>query len=131
MGKRKTKFTRATKETDIAVTLALDGEGSYCIDTGIDFLDHMLELFTKHGLFDMTVKARSVKDADGHHTNEDVGISLGKAFAKALDKKTGINRFGFFMVPMDEATASCVLDISGRPYLEFCRGDDKRKILRV
>ncbi len=117
--KRKTKFVRKTKETDIMIELNVDGRGSHAVDSGIVFLDHMLDLFAKHGLFDITLRARATKDIDFHHTNEDIGISLGKAFAKALSGKEKINRFGFFMAPMDEAIASCVIDISGRPFLRF------------
>lgn len=111
------KVKRKTKETDISVSLDIDGSGKSKISTGIKFLDHMLELFAKHGLFDLDVKARGDIKVDIHHTNEDVGIALGEAFKKALGDKKGIRRFGASSVPMDEALAEVSLDISGRPSL--------------
>lgn len=117
MSKRIVKITRKTSETDIQIKLNLDGRGKSDIDTGIKFLDHMLTLFAKHGLFDVHIKAKGDLDVDIHHTNEDIGISLAEAFKKALGKKEGIRRFGFGYAPMDEALARLVVDISGRPYL--------------
>jgi len=118
---RKSFVERKTTETNISVSLNIDGKGKSKIDTGIGFLDHMLELFSKHGLFDLKVKAKGDLKVDKHHTNEDVGICLGEAFKKALGKKAGIRRYGYCFVPMDEALAHArvVLDISGRPSLFF------------
>ncbi len=112
---------RKTKETSIAVTLNLDGEGKSKIKTGIRFLDHMLDLFTKHGIFDLTVRAKGDLDIDIHHTNEDIGITIGQAIRKALGNKKGIRRFGSAFVPMDETLSRCrvALDISGRPSFYF------------
>jgi len=118
---RMAEIKRKTAETDITVQLNLDGEGKSKIKTGIGFLDHMLTLFAKHGLFDLNVTARGDLEVDRHHTNEDVGICLGEAFSKALADKKGISRYGFTFVPMDEslANARVVLDISGRPSFYF------------
>jgi imidazoleglycerol-phosphate dehydratase len=116
---RKAKVDRKTKETDIKVTLNLDGEGKYTIDTSIPFVDHMLSLMCKHGLFDMRLKAKGDIDVDYHHTIEDIGIVLGKAVKQALGNMKGISRYGQASVPMDEAFASVSLDISGRPYLVY------------
>ncbi len=113
------KIDRKTKETDIKITLNLDGEGKYTIDTSIPFLDHMLSLMCKHGLFDMKIKAKGDIDVDYHHTVEDIGIVLGKTVKQALGKMKGISRYGRESVPMDEALASVTLDISGRPYLVY------------
>lgn len=112
---RKASLKRTTRETDIAIKMNIDGSGAGSYDTGIPFLNHMLELFTKHGLFDLEVKAKGDLDVDIHHTNEDVGITLGQALTKALGDKKGIRRYGFFHVPMDEALIRVTLDISGRP----------------
>jgi len=130
MKNRTAQIKRKTKETDIAIKLNIDGTGKACIDTGIGFLDHMLELFAYHGLFDLKVKAKGDLDVDTHHTNEDIGIALGQAFKKALKSKKGINRFGQSFVPMDEALsrARVVLDISSRPSLYF---DNKIKWLKA
>lgn len=114
---RRAKVKRKTKETDIQVSLNIDGQGKSKIDTGIGFLDHMLELFAKHGLFDLEIKAKGDLKVDIHHTNEDVGRLLGEAFNKALGKKVGIRRFGEKTVPMDEALVRVVIDISGRASL--------------
>lgn len=114
---RKAKVKRRTRETDILVALNVDGQGKSKIATGIGFLDHMLELFAKHGLFDLEIKARGDLEVDLHHTNEDIAICLGQAFNQALGKKEGIRRFGDKTVPMDEALVHVVVDISGRPYL--------------
>jgi len=113
--KRQTTITRKTQETQIQTTLVIDGRGRSEIQTGLPFLNHMLTSLAKHGLFDLKVKAKGDLDVDIHHTNEDVGIVLGQAFAKALGKKEGIRRFGFFSVPMDEALVRSSLDFSGRP----------------
>lgn len=118
MKKRKASVLRRTRETDISVKLDIDGRGNSKIGTGIGFLDHMLELFAFHGLFDLVLKAKGDLNVDLHHTNEDVGIAVGEAFKKALgNKKSGIRRFGSAFVPMDEALALVVVDISGRPNL--------------
>ena len=109
---------RKTQETDISISLSLDG-GETNILTGIGFFDHMLNAFAVHGGFGLNVKAVGDLQVDGHHTIEDVGIVLGKAFAEALGDKSGISRFGSFFVPMDEALAFASVDISGRPYLVF------------
>lgn len=114
---RKTKVRRKTGETDITVSLAIDGKGDSKIKTGIPFLDHMLTLFSKHGLFDLEISAKGDLDVDIHHTNEDIGISLGQAFEQALGKKKGIKRFGEKTVPMDESLVRVVIDISGRPFI--------------
>jgi imidazoleglycerol-phosphate dehydratase len=114
---RKAEVKRKTNETDVVVKLAIDGVGKSKIATGIAFLDHMLTLFSKHGFFDLEVKATGDIAVDIHHTNEDVAITLGAAFQKALDTKKGIRRYGFFYVPMDEALVRVVIDISGRPYV--------------
>lgn len=112
---RKAVIKRKTRETDISIKLNVDGRGVCKVDTGIPFLNHMLELFTKHGLFDCDIRAKGDLDVDIHHTNEDVGIALGQAFEKALGNKTGIRRYGFFSLPMDETLIRVSLDISGRP----------------
>ena len=114
MKKRETEIKRKTKETDIAGKLAIDGKGNADITTGIGFLDHMLELFTFHGLFNLELKATGDLSVDMHHTNEDIGIALGIAFKKALGDCKGIKRFGSAEVPMDKARAKVVVDISNR-----------------
>jgi len=119
MRKRKVKEARKTKETNIVIELNIDGKGRSNIRTGIGFLDHMLTLFSKHGFFDLRIKAKGDLDVDIHHTNEDVGIVLGKAFKKALDKKKGIRRFGDSFVPMDGSLVRVVLDLSNRPSLHI------------
>ncbi len=116
---RKTQINRKTKETDILLEINLDGKGVYNINTSIPFLDHMLSLFAKHGLFDLKIKAMGDVDVDYHHTVEDVGICLGDAFKKAVGNKKGIERYGIASVPMDEAIANVSLDISERPYLVY------------
>ena len=116
---RKISLARKTTETDIKIEISLDGEGKSSIKTPIGFLNHMLNLFARHGLFDLTLKARGDVDVDIHHTNEDVGIVLGLAIKKALADKQGIRRFGFASVPIDEALAEVSLDLSGRPYLRL------------
>jgi imidazoleglycerol-phosphate dehydratase len=114
---RKAFVERVTKETQIRATLAIEGKGRYAISTGIRFLDHMLELFTRHGAFDLELKASGDLDVDQHHTVEDVGIVLGQCFAKALGDRVGINRAGYFVMPMDESLAVVAVDLSGRPAL--------------
>lgn len=116
---RKSRIERTTFETDIQMELLIDGEGKSDIDTGIAFLDHMLILFSKHGLFDLKVKIKGDIEVDSHHTIEDAGIVLGQCIAKALGDKKSIRRYGDIVLPMDEALILCALDISGRPYLAF------------
>jgi imidazoleglycerol-phosphate dehydratase len=116
---RTASVTRKTAETDITLTLALDGTGQSKIETGVPFFDHMLTLFAKHGLFDLTVKAKGDTDVDYHHTVEDVGLVLGQAFKEALGDKIGIKRYGFFLLPMDESLARIVVDVGGRPHLVY------------
>jgi len=108
---------RKTAETDIRGRLKLDGRGRYKISTGVRFLDHMLELFTRHGGFDLDLEAHGDLDVDQHHTVEDVGIVLGQLLRDALGSKKGINRAGYFLMPMDETLAIAAIDLSGRPYL--------------
>lgn len=116
---RTANIERTTNETDITVRLNVDGTGESSIDTGVGFFDHMLTLFAKHGLFDLEVNAKGDLEVDGHHTVEDVGICLGQAFDKALGTKEGITRYGFFILPMDEALATVAVDLSGRAYLAY------------
>ncbi len=117
MRAREAQVHRRTAETDIRLRLSLDGRGRYQISTGIRFLDHMLELFTRHGAFDLELEARGDLDVDQHHTVEDVGIVLGEAVRQALGDKRGINRAGYFVMPMDETLAVVAVDLSGRPHL--------------
>lgn len=116
---RTAEIARKTKETDIKIKLNLDGSGTHDIDTGIGFFDHMLTALCVHGGFDMEISCKGDLYVDGHHTVEDVGICLGKAFCEALGDKSGIMRYGSFFIPMDEALGFCSLDISARPYLVF------------
>lgn len=118
-GSRIAAITRTTKETDIELTLNLDGTGATDVDTGVPFFDHMLDAFGRHGLFDLTVRAQGDIEVDAHHTVEDVGIVLGGAFAQALGDKRGIVRFGSSYVPMDEALVLAACDISGRGQLHY------------
>jgi imidazoleglycerol-phosphate dehydratase len=111
--------TRKTAETDIVLTLGIDGRGAAKIETGIPFFDHMLTLFAKHGLFDLEVTAKGDVAVDYHHTVEDVGLVLGQAFKEALGEKLGIKRYGFFVLPMDESLARVVIDVGGRPHLVY------------
>src|SRR5262245_25194862 len=114
--RRSTAFDRRTTETQIKGRLAIDGQGRYNVSTGIRFFDHMLELFTRHGGFDVTLAAKVDLDVDQHHTVEDVGITLGEALLKALGDRKGINRAGYFVMPMDETLAVAAVDLSGRPH---------------
>ena len=116
---RNASIERRTFETEISITLNLDGTGKSRIDTGCGFLNHMLTLFASHGRFDLTVCCKGDTDVDDHHTVEDIGICLGKAFAEALGDKRGITRYGSFLLPMDEALIQTAVDISGRSYLGY------------
>jgi len=116
---RQAEIERATKETDINVKLDLDGEGKSAVSTGVPFLDHMLELFARHGLFDLVVTCKGDLQIDDHHSVEDTAICLGRAFADALGDKKGITRYGAAYTPMDETLARAVVDLSGRPYLVY------------
>ena len=117
MKARTARLHRKTRETDIRARLALDGHGRYAISTGVRFLDHMLELFARHSGFDLELEARGDLDVDQHHTVEDVGLVLGQAVRQALGSKRGINRAGYFLMPMDETLALAAIDLGGRPYL--------------
>ena len=119
MAARKAEVHRKTNETDIQLSLQIEGEGKYTVSTGVPFLDHMLELFTRHGFFNLTLQAKGDTAVDDHHTVEDVGLALGLAFREALGDKHGIRRFGDATVPLDEALVSCVVDLSGRPFLAY------------
>ena len=119
MAARKADVQRKTNETDIRLSVQLEGEGKYEVSTGVPFLDHMLELFARHGFFDLSVQANGDIAVDDHHTVEDVGLALGQALREALDDKHGIRRFGEASVPLDEALVSCVVDLSGRPFLAY------------
>jgi imidazoleglycerol-phosphate dehydratase len=125
---RTATVNRTTSETDISLTLNLDGTGVADIATGIGFLDHMLTSLARHGLFDLTIRARGDLHIDFHHTTEDVGIVLGTAFAKALGDKRGIRRFGHALIPMDETLAEAAVDISGRPFLAWNIDFERPKI---
>jgi imidazoleglycerol-phosphate dehydratase len=116
---RTSKIERNTKETQISGTLRIEGRGRYEISTGVRFLDHMLELFAKHGGFDLKLRANGDLDVDQHHTVEDVGIVLGQLFSQALGDRRGINRAGYFVMPMDETLAITAVDLGGRPYLIY------------
>lgn len=116
---RGTEITRKTKETDITLKLNLDGSGVSEIDTGIGFFNHMLEGFSRHGLFDLNCKVTGDLQVDGHHTVEDTGIVLGTAIKDAVGDKKGIKRYGFFILPMDDALCLCAVDLCGRPYFQF------------
>ena len=125
---RRAVVDRRTKETRIRLVIALDGKGQYTVRTGIRFLDHMLELFARHGAFDLTIDARGDLDVDQHHTVEDLGIALGEAVSKALGSRRGINRAGYFVMPMDETLAVAAIDLGGRPHAVV---DLRVKVLRV
>ena len=116
---RTAEVRRKTKETDIRVALTLDGSGQSSVTTGLPFLDHMLELFARHGLFDLEVECRGDLEVDDHHSVEDIAISLGQALAQSLGDKAGIARYGMSVVPMDEALCRAVIDLSGRFYLVY------------
>lgn len=113
------EVSRKTKETDIEVAFAIDGTGKSDLNTGIGFFDHMLDGFTRHGLFDLRVKCKGDLNVDCHHSIEDIGIVIGKAIKEAVGDKAGIKRYGSCMLPMDETLALCAVDLSGRPYLVF------------
>jgi len=117
--KRETQVQRKTKETDVRIKLGLDGEGRARINTALPFLDHMLELFAKHGLFDLEVSCKGDLEIDDHHSVEDIAITLGQALLQALGNKAGIRRYGESVVPMDEALCRAVIDLSGRFYLVY------------
>ena len=119
MSQRKATITRTTNETDVSVTLNLDGAGRGNIKTGVQFLDHMLSLFAKHGVFDLDVLCKGDLEVDAHHSVEDIGICLGSALNKALGDKTGLTRFSHAYFPMDETLVRVVMDLSGRPYLVY------------
>ena len=116
---RAATIERLTRETQIRARLEIDGRGEYAVSTGIRFLDHMLELFTRHGGFDLEMDAKGDLDVDQHHTVEDVGIVLGQCFAHALGDRIGVNRAGYFLMPMDETLAVVAIDLSGRPALVY------------
>ena len=119
MASRTGKPEGKTKETDVKVSIELDGKGEYDIDTGIGFFDHMLEGFSKHGFFDLQLSCKGDLKVDGHHTVEDCGIALGSALREALGDKKGIRRYGHFILPMDDALVLCAIDLGGRPFLNF------------
>ena len=125
---RTSDISRVTAETDIRLSLDLDGRGTSEIDTGVGFLDHMLTLFARHGRFDLYVKAKGDVYVDDHHTVEDVGIVLGQAFAEAVGDKKGICRYGSCILPMDEALILCAADISGRDYLGYALNIPTEKV---
>ncbi|CAM3769819.1 imidazoleglycerol-phosphate dehydratase HisB [Cohnella lubricantis] len=118
-GSRMAEVARKTNETDIKLSFGLDGTGSVNIETDVPFLNHMLDLFAKHGQFDLTVEARGDVDIDDHHTVEDIGICLGQTLREALGDKAGIKRYASVFVPMDEALAQVVIDVSNRPHFEY------------
>ena len=119
MSARSAEVSRNTKETQISVSLKLDGEGAFDLDTGLPFLEHMLQQIAVHGLVDLKVKAQGDLDVDAHHTVEDIGITLGQALSKSLGERKGITRYGHAYVPLDEALSRVVIDFSGRPGLEY------------
>lgn len=119
MEERKSVIQRKTTETDISLELSIDGQGMSAVETGIGFFDHMLQGFAKHGLFDLTLKAKGDLIVDCHHTIEDTGIVLGEAIKQAIGNKKGIRRYGSMILPMDETLVLCAIDLSGRPYLAF------------
>jgi imidazoleglycerol-phosphate dehydratase len=125
---RSATLARSTSETDIRLTLDLDGTGVAAIATGVGFLDHMLTSFARHALFDLAVQAKGDLQVDDHHTTEDIGIVLGQALARALGEKRGVRRFGHAVVPMDEALVQAAVDLSGRPYLAWSVGFARPKI---
>lgn len=128
MDNRTAKIVRNTKETQIELEINLDGSGNYEVETGIPFFNHMLELFARHGLFDLKIRARGDIDIDYHHTVEDVGIVLGRAVKKAVGDKAGMNRYGFFILPMDEVLVRVVIDLSNRPILVYNLGSLEARV---
>lgn len=116
---RSASITRKTKETDISLSLLIDGSGKSQIDTGIGFFNHMLEGFARHGFFDLSLQVKGDLQVDGHHTVEDVGIVLGTAIKEAIGDKAGIKRYGSFILPMDDALVLCAVDLCGRPYFSY------------
>jgi len=128
MKKRTAAISRKTRETDIAVSLNLDGTGVYSVSTGIPFLDHMLELFSRHSLIDLNVKATGDLAVDYHHTVEDLGLVLGTCFDQALGERKGIRRYGWCQLPMDESLAEVAVDLGGRPFLVWSIANKKKKI---
>jgi imidazoleglycerol-phosphate dehydratase len=128
MEKRSAPVTRTTTETDITLTLTIDGSGQYAIDTPVPFLTHMLELFSRHGMFDLTIKATGDVAIDYHHTVEDIGICLGQALRNALGDKQDMTRYGEATIPMDEAAAHTCIDLGGRPFLTFDVPDMPQKV---
>ena len=128
MKNRIAKIIRNTKETQIELELNLDGSGKYDIETGIPFFNHMLELFTRHGIFDLTIRAKGDIEIDYHHTVEDVGIVLGQAFKQAVGDKAGMNRYGFFILPMDETLVRVAVDLSNRPILVYDLGNSDGRV---
>jgi len=127
-GLRKATVKRKTNETSIVLELNVDGSDERSIDCGIGFLNHMLDLFAKHGSFDLSIRAKGDLEIDEHHTVEDIGIVLGQAFKKALGEKKGIKRYGFFSLPMDEALANVTVDLSGRSWLVFNAEFEREKV---
>ncbi len=130
MSERKATVERKTGETDIKLTVNLDGTGQYSIETGVPFFNHMLELLSKHSLIDMDISATGDIDVDYHHLVEDVALALGEAFNQALGERRGINRYGFWVLPMDDALAQAevALDLGGRPYLDYNIAIEKKMI---
>jgi imidazoleglycerol-phosphate dehydratase len=125
---RKAVIQRKTTETDVSVEVNLDGKGEGCIDTSVPFFDHMLNLFARHGLFDLTVRSKGDTAIDDHHLVEDVGICMGQAVKKALGERKGINRYGSATIPMDESLCNVAMDLSGRPYLIWRVELDRQRI---
>lgn len=128
MENRIAAITRTTNETDISLTLNLDGSGQAHIDTGIGFFDHMLNSFARHGMFDLSVTVKGDLEVDTHHTIEDTGIVLGRAIKEAVGDKKGITRYGSSILPMDESLILCALDLCGRPYLVYDLSLDREKV---
>ncbi|HOE00383.1 MAG TPA: imidazoleglycerol-phosphate dehydratase HisB [Kiritimatiellia bacterium] len=129
MKTRKAIIERKTRETQIRVELNVDGHGTYQIETGLPFFNHMLELFAKHSLLDLNLRAKGDLEVDHHHTVEDVGLALGDALNQALGERKGIERYGFSLLPMDETLSRVALDLGGRPYLVLQMANKKKKIL--
>jgi len=127
MKKRTAKVARKTKETDITLELCIDGTGKGTIDTGLAFLDHMLDALTRHALFDLKLKARGDLEVDFHHTVEDIGLVMGEALDKALGSRRGIMRYGSALLPMDDSLSAVAVDLGGRPYLVYKIANKKRR----